>query len=56
LKKTTNAAGCHIMAIGFEWIVPKIVERAGLRKAFNWRSIVEGEIANSLIPLANSKK
>jgi methylenetetrahydrofolate reductase (NADPH) len=56
LKETTNAAGCHIMAIGFEWIVPKIVERAGLRKVFDWRSIVEGEIANSLIPLAHGKK
>ncbi len=30
IKKTTNAAGIHTMAIGFEWIVPKIIERAGL--------------------------
>ena len=28
--RRTGAAGCHIMAVGFEWIVPKIVERAGL--------------------------
>ena len=29
VRKTTNAAGIHIMAIGFEWIVPKIIERGG---------------------------
>lgn len=34
IKATTHAAGIHIMAIGFEWIVPKIIERAGL-KAIN---------------------
>ena len=27
LKKTTRLAGCHMMAVGFEWIVPKIIER-----------------------------
>jgi methylenetetrahydrofolate reductase (NADPH) len=26
VKKTTSAAGIHVMAIGFEWIVPKIIE------------------------------
>lgn len=30
IRKTTNAAGIHTMAIGFEWIVPKIIEHAGL--------------------------
>ncbi len=30
IRKTTNAAGAHIMAIGFEWIVPKIIERSGV--------------------------
>ncbi|MCK4633718.1 methylenetetrahydrofolate reductase [Candidatus Bathyarchaeota archaeon] len=30
IRKTTNAAGIHTMAIGFEWIVPKIIERARL--------------------------
>jgi len=30
VKKTTNAAGIHIMAIGFESIVPHIIERAGV--------------------------
>lgn len=30
IKKTTKAAGIHTMAIGFEWIVPKIIERAGI--------------------------
>jgi 5,10-methylenetetrahydrofolate reductase len=30
IRKTTNAAGIHTMAIGFEWIVPKIIERAGI--------------------------
>ncbi len=27
IRKTTNAAGIHMMAVGFEWIVPKIIER-----------------------------
>ncbi len=30
IRKTTNAAGIHTMAIGFEWIVPKIIEQAGI--------------------------
>lgn len=30
IRKTTDAAGIHTMAIGFEWIVPKIIESAGL--------------------------
>lgn len=30
IRKATKAAGIHTMAIGFEWIVPKIVERAGI--------------------------
>jgi methylenetetrahydrofolate reductase (NADPH) len=30
IRKTTDAAGIHAMAIGFEWIIPKIIERAGL--------------------------
>jgi len=30
IRKTTNATGIHTMAIGFEWIVPKIIERAGI--------------------------
>lgn len=28
IRKTTNARGIHMMAVGFEWIVPKIIERA----------------------------
>lgn len=28
IRKTTNAAGIHMMAVGFEWIVPKIIERS----------------------------
>ena len=32
IKKTTHAAGIHLMAIGFEWIVPKIIERSGLKR------------------------
>ena len=31
IKKTTPAAGIHVMAIGFEWIVPKILEASGLK-------------------------
>jgi methylenetetrahydrofolate reductase (NADPH) len=30
IRKTTSAAGIHMMAVGYEWIVPKIIERAGL--------------------------
>ena len=30
IRKTTNAAGIHMMAIGYEWIVPKIIERSGI--------------------------
>lgn len=30
IRKTTNAAGIHMMAVGYEWVVPKIIERAGL--------------------------
>jgi len=48
LRRTTHAAGCHIMAVGFEWIVPQIVERAGLRTTFDWRSVLEDEIADTL--------
>lgn len=28
IRKTTDAAGIHMMAVGYEWIVPKIIERA----------------------------
>ena len=28
IRKTTRAAGIHMMAVGFEWIVPKILERS----------------------------
>lgn len=45
LRKTTNAAGCHIMAVGFERIIPKILERAGLKRTFDWRNLVEIELA-----------
>jgi methylenetetrahydrofolate reductase (NADPH) len=31
IHKTTNAAGLHLMAVGFEWILPKIIERSGIR-------------------------
>lgn len=29
IRETTNAAGIHMMAVGFEWIVPKIIEKSG---------------------------
>ena len=29
IRKTTSAAGIHMMAIGFEWVVPKIIEVSG---------------------------
>ena len=28
IRKTTHAAGIHLMAVGFEWIIPKIIERS----------------------------
>jgi 5,10-methylenetetrahydrofolate reductase len=28
IRKTTHAAGVHLMAVGFEWIIPKIIERS----------------------------
>jgi 5,10-methylenetetrahydrofolate reductase len=31
LRKTTPAAGCHIMAVGFEEIVREIIEASGLK-------------------------
>ncbi len=31
IKKTTKAAGVHVMAVGFEWIVPKIIAQSGVR-------------------------
>lgn len=30
IRKTTSAAGIHMMAVGYEWIVPKIIERSGI--------------------------
>ncbi|MCK4952482.1 methylenetetrahydrofolate reductase [Candidatus Bathyarchaeota archaeon] len=31
--KNTKVAGVHIMAIGFEWIVPKIIEYSGVQQS-----------------------
>jgi len=31
IRKTTNAAGIHMMAVGFEWIVPKIIKTSGVK-------------------------
>ena len=31
LKKTTHATGVHIMAVGIEWMTPKIIERSGIK-------------------------
>jgi len=30
IRKNTQAAGIHLMTVGFEWIVPKIIERSGI--------------------------
>jgi len=30
IRRTTDAAGVHMMAVGFEWVVPKIIERSGV--------------------------
>jgi len=29
IRKQTKTAGLHLMAVGFEWIIPKIIERSG---------------------------
>ncbi len=29
VRKTTRADGVHLMAVGFEWIVPKVIEKSG---------------------------
>mgnify|MGYP001113660119 CR=1 FL=1 len=31
VRKTTKAKGVHLMAVGFEWIVPKIIEKSGIK-------------------------
>jgi methylenetetrahydrofolate reductase (NADPH) len=31
IRRTTNAAGLHLMAVGFEWVLPKIIEKSGIR-------------------------
>lgn len=31
VRKTTKAKGVHLMAVGFEWIVPKIIEESGVK-------------------------
>lgn len=28
IRKTTHAAGVHLMAVGFEWIIPEIIKRS----------------------------
>ncbi len=30
IRKSTRAAGIHMMAVGYEWVVPKIIERSGI--------------------------
>jgi len=30
IRKETSAAGIHMMAVGYEWVVPKIIERSGI--------------------------
>ncbi|MCK4424178.1 methylenetetrahydrofolate reductase C-terminal domain-containing protein [Candidatus Bathyarchaeota archaeon] len=30
IRNTTSAAGIHMMAVGYEWVVPKIIERSGI--------------------------
>jgi methylenetetrahydrofolate reductase (NADPH) len=30
IRKETGAAGIHMMAVGYEWVVPKIIERSGI--------------------------
>jgi len=31
IRRTANASGLHLMAVGFEWVLPKIIERSGIR-------------------------
>ena len=30
IRKETSAAGIHMMAVGYEWVVPRIIERSGI--------------------------
>jgi len=46
----TRAAGCHIMVVGFEWIVPQIIERAGLALTVDWRRRMEGSHLAAAVP------
>jgi 5,10-methylenetetrahydrofolate reductase len=32
IRRTTNASGLHLMAVGFEWVLPKIIEKSGIRQ------------------------
>jgi 5,10-methylenetetrahydrofolate reductase len=32
IRRATNAAGLHLMAVGFEWVLPKIIEKSGIRQ------------------------
>lgn len=32
IHRKTDAAGLHLMAVGFEWILPKIIEKSGVVK------------------------
>jgi methylenetetrahydrofolate reductase (NADPH) len=32
IHRATNAAGLHLMAVGFEWVLPKIIEKSGIRR------------------------
>lgn len=31
VRKTTKAEGVHLMTVGFEWIVPKVIEKSGIK-------------------------
>jgi 5,10-methylenetetrahydrofolate reductase len=32
IRRATKAAGLHLMAVGFEWVLPKIIEKSGIRQ------------------------
>ena len=32
VRRTTKADEVHLMAVGFEWIVPKVIEKSGTKQ------------------------
>ncbi|MHA1594009.1 MAG: methylenetetrahydrofolate reductase [Candidatus Baldrarchaeia archaeon] len=51
LRRTTRAAGVHVMAVGMEELIPPIIERAGLvKEAIDWRTYIVNKISKVILP------